>query len=471
MTGALRARLIAVLALVLTAGAAWGQFVRSSYFMEGSQYRMSFNPALPPDRGFVNLPVVGNINASSRSDALSVNDVLDIFKNGGHDEYYTDDEFFNKLNDRNKATVSIGSDLISVGWWHGKGFMSFNISLKADGYVNVPKELFAFMRDMKGLNSNDYSDYHRDMSDEELNINAYTEVGAGYARQVNERLNIGGRVKFLMGQGNLNLRVHRAVAQSNLYGVDPNLDWSSAGFRDVIRARGTGSIDIDATLESTAEGLKYMINDRGYIERARFKGRNMGVAGLGAAIDFGLAYRVIDDIELSAALTDLGFISWYDGCTQVAHSNTSDLTFDSHAPGDITRFFGIMGSGEAINLHLLRLMPEETPSKRRTMLASTLAVGGKYQLIKDKLNLGVLFTDRFSHVVDRSELTLSVNYHPRSLLDFSLSYSPILCGGSSIGLAMKLGPLFMGTDYMYFGNNAKCCNMLVGLSIHLGQKP
>lgn len=466
------ARVTLVLLLVLTAGTGHGQILRTSYFMEGTQYRMQLNPALAPERGFVNIPIVGNINAATRSDALTVDDVVDIFRNGGNDEYYTTEEFNAKLNERNQATANMSTDLIHAGWWHGKGFMSFNVSVRSDGYVSVPKELFSFMRDMKGLNSNDYSDYRRDLSDEELNVNVYTEIGAGYTRRLNDHVSIGGRVKCLLGQGNLNLRVDHAVAESHLTGVDPDINWSEAGILEVIKARGTGSIDITATLESSAEGLEYTTNERGYIERARFEAKNMGVAGIGVAADVGIACRVGDVVELSAALTDLGFINWNKDCTQIAHSNTSDLTFDSKSPGDISRFSGIMGQGEAINLHLLRLVPDEQSgaSPRRTKLASTLAMGLNYYVMKDRFSLGVLYTDRFSHVVDGSELTFSANWHPRSLLDLSLSYSPILCGGSSIGFAVKAGPLFVGTDYMYMGSKTKCCNALVGLSIPLGHR-
>ena len=450
--------------------AATGQVLRTSYFMDGSPYGLRLNPAMAPDRGFVSVPVVGGTGASVCSDALSVDDVIDIFKNGGDDEYYITDQFNSKLAERNKATVNVGTDLISVGWWHDQGFISLNASVKSEGYVSVPKELFSFMRDMKGRNTNDYTDYYRDMSDEELNVTAYTEIGAGYTRRINDRLSIGGRVKFLLGQGNLNLKVDHAVAQSHLTGVDPNTNWSAAGLLDVIKARGTGSIDIQATLESSVKGLELNVNDKGYIETARFEGKNMGVAGIGAAIDAGVAYQVSNSLELSAALNDVGFINWSKGYTVVAHSNTGDLTFDSKAIGDLSRFKGLMGSGEAINLHLVRLTPEESKQSRRTRLTSTLVLGCRYHILQDRLSLGALFTDRISRFADGSELTLSVNWRPKRLLDLSLSYSPVLCGGRSVGLALKAGPLFVGTDYMYFGSKTKCCNALVGLTIPLGMR-
>ena len=136
------------------------------------------------------------------------------------------------------------------------------------------------------------------------------------------------------------------------------------------------------------------------------------------------------------------------------------------------RFDDVVGTGEALNLDMLRLTVDEPASKSRTTnLASTLAVGAEYRFAANKVGVGALFSNRFAKPKNESELTFSVNYHPSSLLDFAVSYSPLMCDGKSFGVAMKLGPLFIGTDYMFLNSNkTKCCNALVGLSIPLGKK-
>ena len=40
------------------------QFLRTSYFMEGTHYRQQLNPALTPTNGYFNLPVIGAVNAT-----------------------------------------------------------------------------------------------------------------------------------------------------------------------------------------------------------------------------------------------------------------------------------------------------------------------------------------------------------------------------------------------------------------------
>ena len=466
-------RLLAVALMAWMALSSQAQFLRSASFMEGTPYRLQLNPALVPERGYINVPIVGMSGAAARSNVLSTDDVIDMFRNGDDDDYYATDKFYGKLREVNKANVNVSTDLLNVGWWHTRNsFMTFHVGTRVDANVLVPRELFTFLRDMKGMNSNDYSQYYRNLSNEELNINAFTEIGLGYTRIIADRVNIGGRVKALLGHGNLKLKIHEAAVRTNLVGLDPNYNWSTGDPAEVLDATGTASIEATADLESSFEGLDLITNDEGYIERAEFKLRETGVAGLGAALDFGLAVNVTPELRLSAAINDLGFIHWAKGCTRVAHAQTDVLQYDSENPGDLDRFSGIVNNGESINLHLLRLTPDkEFKSGRKTMLTSTLVVGCDYMLIKDKLRLGALYTNRFSAPDHENELTFSVNYHPRSLLDFSLSCSPVMSGGSSFGLAVKLGPLFVGTDYMYLGKNTKCCNAMVGLSIPLGRRP
>ena len=69
-----------------------------------------------------------------------------------------------------------------------------------------------------------------------------------------------------------------------------------------------------------------------------------------------------------------------------------------------------------------------------------------------------------------SELTFSGTYKPKDWLNVALSYSPIMASGKSFGLALKAGPLFVGTDYMFFGSNTKTVNAFLGISIPIGQK-
>ena len=463
--------LLVTLAVLSLTGQA--QLLRTSYFMEGAQYRLQLNPALVPTRGYVHLPGVGNTGASFYSNAFGLQDVIDILSNEEDADYFASDSFMGRLKDDNHAMASVGSDIIAAGWWHDeKSFMSVNLGVKVNGNFKAPRALFSFMREMRGMTTNDYSNYIRSIGNEEVNLTAYTEIGFGYTRLVNDRLTIGGRIKGLLGLANMHLTVHDATVKTNLQGLSPDYNWTFGDPTELLEAEGTASIDVNADLETSVEGLELLTNGKSYIDEIKFKAKNMGVSGYGAAVDFGISYKATQQLTLSASIADLGFLCWSKGCTQVAHSNTQDLQFNSESLGDLARFADVISSSSPVNTDILRLTIDEQGVKSRTTrLASTISVGADYALQGDKVSLGALYTHHGDDIQAQDEVTLSVNLHPSSLVDVSVSYSPLLCGGKSAGVALRVGPVFLGTDYIYTGRNTRSCNALAGVSIPLGKKP
>ncbi len=464
----LRQALLLACAVITITGQS--QLLRTSYFMEGAHYRLQLNPSLAPSRGFVNLPAIGNTGASFYSNALGLQDVIDILGNDDDADYFANDGFMSRLKDSNRAITSAGVDLIAAGWWHGRSFMSVNIGVKVNGGLMAPRALFSFMRDMRGMNQIDYSDFTRSIGNEEVDLTAYTEVGFGYTRELNDRLSIGGRIKGLLGMGNLHLTVRDAIVKTNMQGLSPDYNWTYGDPTELLDAQGTASIDIDADLETSFEGLDLLTNGKTYIDELKFRPGHMGVAGLGAAFDVGLSWRVARSLTLSASIVDVGFIRWAKGATQVAHSNTQDLNFDSQSPGDLVRFADVVSSTSPVNIDVLRMTPDEQAARSRTTsLASTVTMGADYA-VTDKVSLGALYSRHNAPIHSQDEVTLALDLQPSSMVDVAVSYSPLSCSGRAVGLALKIGPVFLGTDYIYTGRNTRSCNALVGLSIPLGKR-
>lgn len=410
------------------------QYLRSSYFMDGSNTRMKLNPALQPRRGYVNLPVIGSLAAEVSTNSLGIQDVIDVFDSDG--EFYNNDNFYNRLKMMNEVNVSVNTDVISFGFYKGKGFWSFNVGARVDVDATIPKEMFRYLRT---INSTDFSWGTQDnfeINNEQLRLNSYIEVGVGYSRTINDRLTIGGKAKLLLGAGNLNLKINQLHISGKSMGDDSEFELQS-----------------DAYLEASAKGLE-LEEENGYITDLDYK--NFGLSGYGAGIDLGASYRVIKNLTVSAAILDLGFISWGKSSTQIAESNRN-LAIDKNNYSD-----------EVLDFDLYGLQKKENKS-RTTSLSPTLVLGGEYGLLNDKLGLGLLSTTRFGQLKTYSELTFSANYRPNTLINASLSYSMIQ-GGETFGIAFKVGPLMLGTDYMYFGNNSKHVNAFIGLSIPLGKQ-
>lgn len=411
------------------------QYLRSSYFMEGSSTRIQLNPALQPKRGYVNLPGIGSVNAEVATNSLGIQDVIDVFDSDG--EFYNNDKFYNRLKGMNEVNISANTDVISFGFYKGKGFWSFNVGARADVDATIPKTMFDYLRATDADNFS-WSGESFDIRNEKLRLNAYIEVGAGYSRAINERLTVGGKAKLLLGAGNINLNIN----QLYMYGKDAGID-------------SEFQLKTDAYLEASAKGLD-LEEENGYITDLDYN--SFGISGYGAGIDLGASYQVMKNLTVSAAILDLGFISWGKSSTQIAESD-KNTTIDKNNYSE---------SSDVLDFDLFGLKKKENKS-RTTSLSPTKVIGGEYGLLNNKLGLGLLSTTRFGQLKTYSELTFSANYRPNTLINTTLSYS-MLQGGETFGIAFKIGPLMLGTDYMYFGNNSKHVNAFIGLSIPLGKK-
>lgn len=411
------------------------QYLRSSYFMDGSSTRMQLNPALQPRRGYINLPVIGSLAAEVSTNSLGVQDVINTFDSDG--DFYNNDDFYNRLKDMNEVSVNLNTDIISFGRYAGKGFWSFNIGARIDVDASIPKSMFQYLRETDKDNFN-WANQSFDIQDEKLNLNSYIEVGFGYSRAINKRLSIGGKAKLLLGAANLNLEINRLQLKGTIDGMNSNI-----------------KLQTDAYMEASAKGLEFEM-ENGYIDDLNYN--SFGIAGYGGAIDLGVSYQLMKNLSLSAAILDLGFISWSKSSTQVAESNKNEVI-------DRTNFDA---NSDVLDFNLYGLQMKEGKS-RTTSLAPTMVLAGEYAVLNNKLGIGVLSTTRFGELRKYSELTLSANFRPNTLINTTVSYSMVQ-GGETFGLAVKLGPLMLGTDYLFLGNNSKHVNAFVGLCIPLGKK-
>ncbi len=442
------------------------QFLRTSYFMEGSHYRMQLNPALTPGRGYINLPVIGTLNATVNSSSLGYQDILDIIDNSSDGDYFMSQDFINRLNATNELNVNLSTDIISAGWYKGKNFWSFNIGLRNDIGATIPRNVFEFMNKMNGANVN-FADLNEEFGGQGFEINSFAEVGLGFARDITDKLTIGGKVKALLGIGNMKLNVNTVSVNSQLEGVD-----LSTGYVDPEHVSGSASVQVDATLESSSKllELQQSTNSRGeqYIDNIDFG--SFGFAGYGAAIDLGVSYKLLKNLTLSASVLDLGFIKWGKGNTQVAHAR-GNQSYEASTPGEAMEFVDMVQSGEVLNFDMLQLGVDENAAKARTTkLTSTVAVGAEYALLKNWLVLGALYTGRFAQPKTINELSVSANIRPANNFNVAVSYSLLQGAGKTFGAAVKLGPIFVGTDYMFFGKNTKNVNAYIGFSIPLNKQ-
>lgn len=477
------------------------QFLRTSYFMEGTHYRQQLNPALTPTKGYFNLPVIGAVNATVGSTSLGYQDIIDIIDDG--DDFYTKPDFMNRLKDNNKLNVNFSTEILSAGWYKGKNFWSFNIGLRTDIGANLTKNMFTFLNEMETVEEN-WRNSNYDISGQQLNINAYTEIGLGLSRQINSRLTVGARVKALLGIGNMELKLNRVAMSANLPSDQQINQWSSESYWNSMTPSQAAqaaqelkdkfnnyhaNLTVGAELKSSFKGLELQEEEgKDYVTDFDFDSGKLGIAGYGFGIDLGASYKILDNLTVSASVLDLGFISWSKSSTKIASANPDPIDIkgstyanmvDPNNPNtvmnavnqlqnDAQGYMDRVTNGDVLDYDMLQLEVSDAKESRKSRLASTLVLGAEYGFFNNKLAVGVLSTTRFVQPDALTELTFSANYRPKSWFNVALSYSAIQSAGKSFGLGLKLGPLFVGTNYMFLGKNSNSVNGFVGVSIPLG---
>lgn len=299
---------------------------------------------------------------------------------------------------------------------------------------------------MNGLEVDDWdrlSKINEQVGKQSLEINSYAEIGLGFARNINSKLTIGGRVKALLGIGNLKLNINDVTVKSNFSGYE-GMDWSNLTSEQEENLKGNASIHVNATLENSSKMIELPQNEEGYIDEIEFG--SFGFAGYGVAIDLGVSYKLLDKLTISGSVLDLGFMNWNKKYTSIARANANQ-NYNLANSSEVYDFVDKVSSGEILNYDMLQMTVDDTAEEnRKSSLTSTIVLGAEYELLDDWLAVGVLYTTRFVKPKTINELIFSANVRPVNNFNLTVSYSVLQGAGKTFGLATKLGPLFVGTD-------------------------
>ena len=430
------------------------QQLRTAYFMDKAPIRTSLNPALRPERGYVNLPVLGSIQAEFSSNALSLDNILYPAPDGSGLVTFLDSridahELFDALKDRNNLSTNFRLGLFGTGFYTGKSFWTIDLGTRVNVGITLPKGLFEFAKYGSGEEGRIY-----DLKDMQIDFNTFAEVGIGYSRPINDRLTIGGKVKVMAGLVNSRVQFDKMHIQMT---------------------QDRWEVDAQGSFSMSANGLEVpdkVDEEDGstYLDLDNIEATPKGPGGYGGAIDLGATYKLLDNLTLSAALIDLGFISW-SGKHTVSGQSAARYTFTGfEVEGDEEMNFGDFDK-------LTRFRPVEGKSQT-TRLTTTLNIGSEYTILNNKIGFGLLSSTQFLTTSTFTELTVSANFRPINWFSATLSYSIIRSKFDTFGVALNFSPswinFFVGTDYMFtkitpqwVPVNQRCANLFFGLSIPL----
>ncbi|MBP8627153.1 MAG: hypothetical protein KBI04_00985 [Paludibacteraceae bacterium] len=433
------------------------------YFMNYLPYQSYMNPAIQPAcRVYVELPAISAINFSLGNNSLSMNDF--VYMNQGqmvtalHPELGDKTSLLNAFSANTKFYQDLSFSLLGFGFKiKENGYLSINASLRQDMAFYIPKD-FVKLALYGTPEENQVNTFN--LQSLGFDASAYMDLSAGYSHKINEQFTVGLRAKLLVGLLDANLGFNELELQAS------QEEWRIIG---------------NASARFSAPTVTVLVNNDGMIEEVAIPDDVLNSLkdyrpNLGLGFDLGAVYKPIENLSLSVAIRDLGFISWKNGYQQSA---SIDFAFEG-IEFDITQ----TDSDYADSL-LTVLQDSYTVEEMKTgytsMLKSKIYLGAEYAFLNNKMSVGLLSKTTVENSQAFGELTASLNMRPLSWFGTSFSYSLFNGNFSSMGIGVNLRippfSFYIAGDYfpLYFSSEMipykmRGMNMQTGMVMTFGCK-
>lgn len=422
------------------------QNLNSAYFTDEFKFRHDLNPAYGNEQTYISIPAIGNVNVSTQGN-FGVKDVImdnPLYGQPGEKKLTTFLNPYISVGDalngfstgNNRLVEDLRLSLLSCGFKGFGGYNTIEINVRQTLGISLPYEFFEFA---KNVGNNEYN-----IGDINIGAQAFAEVALGHSRQVNKKLRVGAKLKFLLGAGRADL---------NIQNLNANL---SAPDRWTLSGKGQANVSI--------KGFEYKSETKEYNEAGRPPYEQIndldvdgaGIGGFGMAIDLGGVYKLNKDWTFSASILDLGFIKWKNNIQAV--NNGDPFEFNGFHAMAITHDNG----GETIDdkadkladqfVDFAHLKDEGDQGGRTAGIGATINLGAEYTLpVYRKVKLGLLSSTRLQGSYSWTEGRLSANYSPLKWINGGVNVA-VSSFATTMGWVLNIHPkgmnLFVGMDHL-----------------------
>lgn len=420
------------------------QQINTLYFLENTPIRNYLNPAfIPVTQVYVSLPIIGYSEFNIGNNSLTISDL--VYKKNNQTITFLNpngsiDKFYSKLNPTTVFRTDLQTTIAGFGFKHKDAAWNFAINAKFNAMIGIPKDFFKLsLYGTPNVDKNAYS-----LTTLQTDVCAYTEFALGYSKKMkNEKWTVGARLKFLMGAANM------SISNSKI-GIEAGMNkWT---------LKGNGSVNISSPIKIMPSANFQSFSITPPTSLADW----LKPSGYGAGIDIGVVSKFNERIQFSAALTDLGFISWKQNVQNLNYS--TNYTFDgvAHITPDmnsasITDMYTRLTTGNALvdslsNAFLTSTTISTTANSFTTGTTAKLNLGAEYYLWSNYLTVGLLSRTIFFKKTVTEEITTSVNIRPVEWFNGSLTYSLLNGAFSTLGagIGLRTGPIhwFIAADYI-----------------------
>jgi|GEM_PF-2997322 len=338
----------------------------------------------------------------------------------------------------NHLNTGASIDLVNVRFHIKETF--FQVSVR-----DVLTERFDYTHDLMNLiwNGNaSYAGQTINLDNVRLAVNYYREYAVSATRELNKKLTVGVRAKFLTGIANISTR----ESESSLY-TDPN------------------------GLSLTGNSQVTMLS-AGMINSKNISGKDlMGLNNPGAAMDLGARYKVSEKISIACNVTNLGFIH-YAGNVQNNVVN-GNYTYSGYVMRDSASIVNASWQNILDTLKSI-FKPSQNSKAYNSWLSPTIYISGNYKITKNTMLYGSLASSVYYGY--HSTFTAGAVHNIGKTLQITMNYSIMANNYFNIGggFVVRGGPaqLFLTCDNLpafFEPMNVKYFNVRTGINLVFGK--
>lgn len=422
-----------IMGAAITANA---QNLSTGYYNDQFLYRHKMNPAYGNERNYIAVPALGNFNITA---GLNVN-ATDIFYQRNNKTVtllhpdVSPEEALGNLQGRTRIGITSNIEVLGAGFKAWGGYNTVDVALRTRISAQIPKTLFTFLKE--DITNKQYGIYNTS-----ADAISYAEIAFGHSRQLNDKLRVGAKAKLLLGMAFIQTNFNKAELT---LGTDEWVGVTNA----TVRA---------SMMKST---FKHEVNDKTnheYVSGIDTDNAKFSINGIGAAIDLGLDYKIDKDWSISAAVTDLGFMSWNNSLLASTDGDQTVHTgkYKFNADDDADNSFDNESDKLVDDLSTLYELNDKGVQNSYTQsLGATVNVGVRYELpCYRKLNFGLMNTTYIYGDFATTDFRLSANVAPTKQFSASVSLG-IGTFGTSMGWLLnyttKGFSLYAGMDHTPF---------------------
>jgi len=415
------------------------QQVNTLYFLENAPMRHTINPAFQPVQSFyMAFPAIGYTSIWLGNNNLTLSDW--VYKNPAGQAvtaiHPAEKEAWNKLPNMLAINENATINLFSLGWRvRERGFFHINATEHMISTVNVPKSIFNGALTQNILMREDFNI---------MSSTAYAAVGFGYAHYINEHWSVGAKAKLLIGHAYLDATVDHFEFSSTT--EEMRLKASGA-----IQHAGVTQSLINGTL--TSDWSSYLFDPAGY----------------GASFDLGVTYKPIEMVQVSAAVTDLGFIHWkgqsgknrrpIEGgkiAIDQSFNGAGDLEYGDYIENGKFEMNELIADIKS-NMKLFQdeFLQQETHriAPINKIIHANLNIGVDANFWKNRIGVGAYSHTCFMTDTITEEITLGAAFRPCHWFHIAASYSFLNGKSNNMGAALGFAPydgfmLTVAADYI-----------------------